>query len=160
MKRLLHSLLLLVFGSFGSVSHAQEIASRRDIDSLIKDIADHQKAEDYSEFLTLLPNLRLFLPLTGPMPEGVPLGQKITLPHDTEIKGRIVSVKDLKLILVFTSRTNPKLGDDYGEIDGRDALQIVLKSRGIDGLLVQSSGTAWVGVDRDKISDVLSKLPK
>lgn len=162
MKRLLLLLSLLVSGSFGSVSYAQKIAERppRDTDSLIKDIADHKKAKDYSEFLTLLPNLRLFLPLVGPLPEGIQRGQKITVQDGTEIKARTVSVKNLQLILVFTSATNPKLGADYAEIEGREALQMVLKSPGIDGLLVQSSGTAWVGIDRDKISDVLSNLPK
>ena len=130
----------------------------RDADSLIKDIADHQKADDYSEFLTLLPNLRLFLPLVGPPPEDLPRGQKITVQDSTEIRARTVSMQGLEYVLVFTSRSNPKLGTDYAEIEGREALQMVLKSPGIDGLLVQSSGTGWVGLDRDKISDLLSNL--
>lgn len=160
MKRLLPLLPLLVFLSLGSVSYGQEIASKpvRDTDALIKDIADHKKTEDYSEFLTLLPKLTLFLSLQGPLPEGLPRGQKITL-SEMEIKARTASIQNLKLIVVFTSKSNPKLGADYAEIEGREVLQMVLKSPGIDGLLVQSSGTAWVGVDKDKISDLLSELP-
>src|SRR5688500_6990047 len=103
MKRLLLLLPLLVFGSFASVSYAQEISSKpvRNVDSLINDIADHGKAEDYSEFLTLLPNLRLFLSLAEPLPEGIPLGQKITVKDGMEIKVRTASVQSLKLLLVF-----------------------------------------------------------
>jgi hypothetical protein len=151
-----------VSGSFGSVSYAQKIAAKpaRDVDSLIKDIADNKNAKDYAEFLSLLPNLRLFLPLVGPLPEGFTRGQKITVQDGMEIKARTVSVQSLELILVFTSATNSKLGADYAEIEGREALQMVIKSRAIDGLLVQSSSTAWVAVERDKISDVLSTLPK
>ena len=162
MKRLLLLLSLLVSGSFGSVSHAQKIAEKspRDIDSLIKDIADHKKTKDYSEFLALLPNLRLFMPLVGPLPEGIQHGQKITVRQGMELTARTASVKNLQLVLVFTSSSNPELGAEYAEIEGREALQMVLKSPGIDGLLVQSSGTGWVGVDRDTISDVLSSLPK
>jgi hypothetical protein len=165
MKRLLLLLPLLVFGSFTSftsVNYAQEISSKpvRNVDSLINDIADYEKAEDYSELLTLLPNLSLFLSLAEPLPEGIPLGQKIEVKHGMVIKLRTASVQSLKLLPVFTSSTNPKLAKAYGEIEGREVLQMVVKMPDIDGLLVQSSGTAWVIVKRDKISDVLSKLPK
>lgn len=36
--------------------------SPRDVDSLIRDIADHQRPDDYSEFFRLLPELQLFPP--------------------------------------------------------------------------------------------------
>ena len=129
----------------------------RDINSLLHSIADHKRAEDYSEFFQLLPSLQLFLPLTTPLPNDLPRGEQFQVEAGVEIKAQTVSIKGLECVLVFTSENNPNLGDDYAGIEGREVLQMVLKLPNIDGLVVQSSGTGWVGLDKQKISYVLSR---
>lgn len=130
--------------------------SPRTVDALIRDIADNQRPEDYSEFFRLLPELQLFLPLAGPLPASIPRGEKIVVSAGTEIRARTVSVQGLECVLVFTSADHPNLGSDYAGLDGREALQMVERIPNIDGLLVQSTGTGWVGLDRQKVTHVLS----
>lgn len=128
----------------------------RDLDTLIKDLADHQKEEDYAEFFQHLPGLRLFLPLTAPLPPGFPRGEKFQVPDGSNINARTATVQGMECVLVFTSRENPNLGPYYVEMEGHDVLQMVLKVDSVDGLLVQSSGTAWVGLDRQQVCYMLS----
>ena len=129
--------------------------ARRDIDALIKDIADHQRPEDYSEFLRLLPGLRLYLPLVGPLPPGLS-GKTFRVSADMSIQTRTASMGAREFALVFTSRAHPNLGSEYAEMEGSEVLRMTLRIPGIEGLLVQSTGTGWVGLDREKISFVLS----
>lgn len=131
----------------------------RDPDTLIKELADHQKDEDYSEFFQLLPSLPLFLPLTAPLPSEFPRGQKIQVPEGANLTACTAIVQGMECVLVFTSRENPNLGPHYVEMEGRDVLQMVLKVASVDGLLVQSSGTGWVGLDKHQVSYVLSHQP-
>ena len=130
--------------------------SLRTVDALIRDIADHQRPEDYSEFFRLLPELQLFLPLAGPLPTSIPRGEKIVVSAGTEIRARTASIQGLECVLVFTSADHPNLGADYAGLDGREALQMVERIPNIGGLLVQSTGTGWVGLDRQKVTHVLS----
>lgn len=104
----------------------------------------------------MLPELQLFLPLAGPLPASIPRGEKIVVSAGTEIRARTVSVQGLECVLVFTSADHPNLGSDYAGLDGREALQMVERIPNIDGLLVQSTGTGWVGLDRQKVTHVLS----
>ncbi len=135
------------------------LSPARDPDTLIKDIADHQKEEDYSEFFQLLPSLRLFLPLTAPPPPDFPRGHKVQVPAESNINARTATVQGMECVLVFTSREHPNLGPDYIEMEGHDVLQMVLKVTSVDGLLVQSSGTGWVGLDKHQVSYMLSGKP-
>ena len=128
----------------------------RTIDALIRDIADHQRPEDYSEFLRLLPELQLFLPLAGPLPANIPRGEKFAVSAGTEILARTASIQGLECVLAFTSADHPNLGADYVGLDGREALQMVERLPKIGGLLVQSTGTGWVGLDRQKVTHILS----
>lgn len=130
--------------------------SPRDVDSLIRDIADHQRPDDYSEFFRLLPELQLFLPLASPLPESIPQGESIVISAGTEIRARTASVQGLECVVVFTSADHPNLGNDYAGVDGREALRMVGRIPNIGGLLVQSTGTGWVGLDRQKVAHVLS----
>jgi len=131
-------------------------STRRDVDTLIKDIADHQRPEDYSEFLRLLPRLRLYLPLVGPLPPGLPSGERFQVGADMQLHTRTASIGGQELALAFTSRAHPDLGSEYAEMEGAEALRMTLRVPGIEGLLVQSTGTGWVGLDKEKISFVLS----
>ena len=130
---------------------------KRTIDSLIRDIADHQRPDDYSEFFRRLPTLQLFIPIVGPLPASIPSGERIVIRAGMEIKARTALVQDLECVLAFTSNDNPNLGNDYAGIEGREALQMVLRIPNMGGLLVQSTGTG-VALDRQKVSHVLSMI--
>ena len=127
----------------------------RDVDSLIRDIADHQRQKDYSEFIHLLPGFRLFLPLAAPLPYGIPSGQEIIVRPEMKICMKTASVQGLECALAFTSASHPDLGSDYVGMDGREVLAVVDRLSGMDGLLVQSTGTAWVVLGRQNVADAL-----
>ena len=127
----------------------------RDVDSLIKDIADHQRDKDYSELFTRLPTLRLFLPLAAPLPPDLPPGKALEVGPELTVQCRTTSVQGMDCVLTFTSATHPELGPHYAEIEGHEALAMVLKTS-VSGLLIQSSGTGWIGLDKKKIAHVLA----
>jgi len=124
---------------------------QRSIDDLIRDVADHQKLGDYSELLARLPALTLYLKVLGKLPDHIPREQLYKVKSEDQISISVVSVKDLALALFFTSPDDPRLEANYAAIDGREAARMTLRVPDIDGLVVQSRGTGWVGLDRAKL---------
>jgi hypothetical protein len=126
----------------------------RDIESLIRVLADHALPEDYSDFCRAIPGLRLFLPLVDAAPQSIPRGHQIQIPAGAQLRCRTVSIKGLEFVLAFTSITDARLGANFVEIDGQEALRMVRTMPTVEGLLVQGSGTGWVALDRRKISEL------
>ncbi|MDR3457742.1 MAG: hypothetical protein P4N60_09875 [Verrucomicrobiae bacterium] len=132
----------------------------RDIDTLIRDIADHQKALDYEELFRVLPGLSLFMSLVEAPPDAIPRGIKTEVKAGWNLKARSVHLQGHDLFLLFTSSTHPKIGPHFAGITGRDALEMCNRAPVMGGLLLQSTGTGWVGLDRQKVLYLLSQLTK
>jgi len=60
-------------------------------------------------------------------------------------------MQDLTLLPLYTSQEDKRLNDSYGEIGGLEAMRMVVKGIGVDGLLFQNQGQSWVIVKMDKI---------
>jgi len=132
----------------------------RDVNTLIRDIADHQKASDYEDLFRVFPDLSLFMSLVEAPPGAIPLGTKTKVKAGWNLQARSAHIQGRELFLLFTSHTHPKIGPHYAEITGRDALEMCSLAPTIGGLLLQSTGTGWVGLDRQKVLHLLSRLPK
>ena len=140
-----------MFGNlFGKRSKA------RSLDDLIRDIADAQKPEDYAEFFKRLPQARLFMKLLGEVPATIPRGVKHQVRSGETVSARTATVQGLEVVVLFTSNTDARLGAQYAEIELQEALHMVERTPALGGLLVQSTGTGWVGMDRAKVSHLLA----
>ena len=64
----------------------------------------------------------------------------------------------LKAILFFTSRDNANLNKPYAGILWERALEMLLKMPQANGLIIQSSDMAWVGIDKQKAGTLLSSI--
>jgi hypothetical protein len=130
----------------------------RDLDTLINDIADHKQENDLLELFRYFPTWRLFLPLVDSVPEDLLHGERITL-TDEHVQFATASVQGLECAITFTSIVGPGLNPErMAMIDGREALQMVLKTT-LDGLLIQSS-TGYVVIQRKQIEQMLGHQSK
>lgn len=132
----------------------------RDIDTLIMDIADHQKAMDYEELFRVIPGLRLFISLVNAPPVDVPRDVIIQVKADWGMQAKSVTIQGHDLFLLFTSPTHPQIGPHFAGITGQEALEMCMRAPSMGGLLLQSTGTGWVGLDRQKVTHLLSQLNK
>jgi hypothetical protein len=148
----------IVVGIPGPDSPVDESERGRDLDTLINDIADHNREDDLLELLNNLSSLRLFFSVAGPVPENLPYGERIVI-KDEHIECRTASIQGLQCALAFTSPADPRLDTERFMTDGLEALRIVLKTT-LDGLLIQSSRTGWVIIQRKQIEQILSEQSK
>ena len=129
------------------------------IDSLINNIADHNREDDFLELVSNLPILPLYFQMAGPVPENLPHGKHIVLEPE-HIEFSTAFVEGLECVFAFTSPADPRLGPErVAMMEGLEALQMVLKTT-LDGLLIQSQGTGWVVIQRWQIEQILSRRPK
>jgi len=131
--------------------------SPRDLDQLIFDIAEYQRNEDYEEFYARIMSHRFYLSLLSPVDSSVPRGERIVVRADSGMRTRCAEIQGLKLVLFFTTATDARLGEHYAEIEGSEALRMALRSDHTDGALFQNNRSSWVGLDKQKISHVLSR---
>ena len=143
----------------GPDSPVDESEPSRDLDTLITDIADHNRENDSLELFSRLPTLHLFLSLVDPLPEKFSHGERILLQNE-HLKCHTASVQGLECALSFTSSADPRLNPErLVMIDGLEALQMVLKTT-LDGLLIQSPRNVWVVIQRKQIEQILSQRSK
>jgi hypothetical protein len=129
----------------------------RDIDQLIYDIAEYQRTKDYEILYKLMTETIFFCPVDSESIKNIPQGEKYITKSADKIKTYFVEMNGLKLIPFYTSNNDERLKTSYFEIDGIDALKMVLESKGISGLLIQNNKNSWVGFDEQKIRWILSK---
>jgi len=129
-----------------------------DIDRLIFDIAQHKRTEDYEAFCEVIVGRVFFLQIdpasTSGMPRGVPCRIKST---DRVRLTPLAKMQGLTLLPLYTSQEDKRLNDSYAEIEGLEAMRMVVKGIGVDGLLFQNQGQSWVVLKMDKIRWVLAK---
>ena len=63
---------------------------------------------------------------------------------------------NLCAVVFFSSSDNEYLNEEYGGIIWEKALEMVLKMPNADGLMVQNKSDAWIGIQREKIKELLS----
>jgi hypothetical protein len=135
----------------------KKVKDERDIDQLIYDIAEYQRAKDYEILYKLVTETKFFCPVNPESVKNIPQGEKYTTKPDDKIKTYSVEMNGLKLIPFYTSNNDERLRNSYFEIEGIDALKMVLDSEGISGLLIQNKDNSWVDFDEQKIKWILSK---
>ena len=143
----------------GPDSPIEESQRSRELDTLINDIADHNRENDFLELLSRLPTFHLFLSLVDPVPENLRREEPIRIQNE-HLKFHTASVQGLMCALSFTSPADPRLNpEQLAMIDGLEVLQMVLKTT-LDGLLIQSPGNRWVVIQRKQIEQILSPRSK
>ncbi len=127
----------------------------RDVNKLIQEIADHNRSAAYAELFRRLPAIKLYFPVSQSAIQTLPKGKPVQVPKDSNLRLPNTVVKGRSFVVLYTSSSDNRLGEHYAEIQGAEALRMVMRIPDVDGLLIQAEGTAWVGIDKDKISHVL-----
>jgi len=130
--------------------------SRRSLDELIFDIAEHHRDADFDEFFTRMQSHVFYLPLAGRL--SAPSGTKITVGEGVLTKH--VVMQNMKLFVFFATNDHPKLGPVFGGIEGTEALRMTLAAPDIDGALFQNANASWIGMDKQKCQHVLGLVSK
>ncbi len=131
---------------------------KRDIDQLIYDIAEYQRAKDFEILYKIMTATKFFCPVDAETVKNIPQGEKYVTNSDDQIKITQVEMNGLRFISFYTSNSAEGLRNSYLEIDGLDALEMTLKSEGISGLIIQNKENSWFGFDKQKIKSILSEF--
>jgi hypothetical protein len=127
----------------------------QNVDELIRRIADHNRPADYVELYVLLPTLKLYFPVSPSAAQSLPKGRPFKVGQDADLRLQCAAVQGRRLAVLYTSPADERLGAHYAEIEGDEALRMALRMPDAEGLLIQARGTAWVGIEKQKIADVL-----
>ncbi|GAB7025022.1 hypothetical protein [Geotalea toluenoxydans] len=63
------------------------------------------------------------------------------------------------MALFYTSKLDTRLSQHYGGMPLLRAIEMVCNMDGVDGMLIQSDGEAWVVANKDALRKLLSTLP-
>lgn len=128
-----------------------------DIDQLIFDIAEQHRKKDYNLFVTLVKEGVFFCKVDPASVRDLPEGQyTVQAGDDMKLTG-LASIQGMRLLPLYTSRSDTRLGNSYVGLTGKEALRMVLKTKDIDGLLFQNASVSWVVLQRQQVQDVLAK---
>ena len=122
-----------------------------DLDELVSQAASTQAWEDYERLFDALRGVELYFHVTVNNEDG-----------ENGIKRSPVSTPlvsagpGLDAVLLFTSRDNANLDKPYAGIVWERALEMLIGMPDADGLIIQSNGTGWVGLDRQGAQSLLS----
>ncbi len=130
----------------------------RDINELIHEIADRKRPLDYDELFRRLPALKLYFPVSASAIDNLPRGTPLQVGKDSALRAATAAVNGKTFVLLYASRSDKRLGEHYAEIEGMEALRMVMRIASADGLAIQAEGTAWVAMDKKKIGSALGVL--
>lgn len=145
-----------MFGIFRRKNQA-DTTPERDINDLIRDIADHQRPADHDELLRRAPSLMWYMPVTVGSDQTFQDRESVRVTDDMQMRARFATVQGRNFVVLYTSRNHPDLGSQCAGIEGREAMAMALKMDGIHGVLFQSTGTGWAGIDRSSIKQLLGR---
>jgi hypothetical protein len=124
----------------------------RDLDTLIRDMADRQDPDDQAELFARLRSMRLVFPYTADQADELARAKReggtVPIPSTT--------VYDREVAVSYASGAHPALGELRFELRAEEVMRMVLEMPGVDGLLIQSTGTGWLVISREKISKLLA----
>jgi len=121
------------------------------IGELVSKAADTKATEDYDRLFVSLSGAELFFNINStpdtnsgtPMPVSTPL---VDIGHGQ------------KAVVLFTSKDNANLNKNFGGIEWKRALEMLLKMPQADGLILQNNESAWVGIDKQKATVLLESF--
>jgi tetratricopeptide (TPR) repeat protein len=125
----------------------------RDLDTLIRDMADRRNPDDHAELFARLRSQKLVFSIVGGGTDHRPRGVRI---DGGGLQIPVATVEDMDVAVAYASGAHPDLGEERCEMEGEEALRMVLEIPNADGLLIQSTGTGWLVIPRKRISELLA----
>lgn len=119
----------------------------RKVDELVSQAAASNVMEDYDRLFAALEGTELFFNVSTEQD-----GDK-SAPVSTPL---VTAGPGLSAVLFFTSRDNANLKKPYGGIVWEKALEMLVKMPQADGLIIQSGGKDWIGLDKEKAKSLLA----
>lgn len=124
-----------------------------DLDSFVIARASSQIADDFA--LSLLEN-EVFFSLDPDFAAGRSGSVRLASQH--AIRFDFAEIAGKKLALFYTTKSDARLIDPVAGISFGEALRWVATAGSVDGLLLQSSGAAWIGLDMEAIRSAIARF--
>lgn len=106
-----------------------------------------------NDFLVEYKDLEIYFPLgNSELEDG-----SVHLPPGDGLEVKIVEGDGLKLMLFYALRQDQRLGKKFAGIPLCRAAQLVVEFQGVDGMLLQSSGDAWIVVKKEALMEIVPK---
>ncbi|WP_284197242.1 hypothetical protein [Chitinimonas prasina] len=131
--------------------------SKRDLEQLIFDVAEHQADKDFRELYAIMRGKQVFVPIDrGSIPAAAAAGEQyVTTANDCLKMQYVIGPNGQFLIPSATSEDSPIVQNGYVGMDWTAFLQMVAKlDSSFFGALLQGK-TSWVAFDRDRINYIL-----
>jgi len=116
--------------------------NNNDLNGLITKAANSQASEDYEFFFQNAREKEFYF-------EATREGNETTIP--TALIG-----EDLEAVVFYVNPKDSKLSETYAGILWEEGLEMVVKMSKSLGLVIQSTGTAWIAIKNEKIVELLN----
>lgn len=128
----------------------------RNLDGLIAAAANTKADQDYEILFAALVGAELFFNISTATKSGS-AGTSGSKP--TPLSTPLVDVgHGLRAVALYTAKENSNLKKPFGGVTWQKALEMVSRMPDADGVVLRSSGTAWVAIDKKRalmLSDAL-----
>ena len=133
-------------------------ADNRDLESLIYDIAENQRNEDYVALYDRLQTTTLFLPVDADsLPARIAPGEKYVVTSADCIKMPLAFVPEIgDCAPIATHRNCRMLERGYVEVTWFDFLRLVARLPGSPGALLQGV-RSWIVFDSGRVTYIMKK---
>lgn len=141
----------IIVGMVGEEFKGESSSGYTDLDQLIFDIAEHKLESDLETLYQILPEEEFYLPMkmiSARKPgEAFKTGQGDQVATSKLPNGMI-------MVSIYTRTTIMRTS--FGGMTGKEALRMILKMDGVDGLIVINKSNSWVGINKAVAADILN----
>lgn len=130
---------------------------RRDINSLIFDLAEYKRPRDQELLLRMLWDKEIYSPIISSnveFPDGigtqVRLGQAIMLPTAWIQNG-------MSMVRFYANKDDPRLSYKFIGQKLEDAFNMIMESSNLDGIMIVNRQNSWVALEKAEIRKLLDE---
>lgn len=119
----------------------------KNLNQLIFDIAEHQRARDIEEIYKRLRHLDLFAPILGANFE-LEDGRKTLIEKGMDLRTPTTQIQGMAFAVFLVNKTDPRLGDNFIGMNAAEVFDMVEKTNHLAGFAFYNDRESFFGIAR------------
>jgi hypothetical protein len=119
-----------------------------EINALISKAVETKLKADYDAVYAAMKEAEVFFNVKPEFPDGTGRMETAT----------IEAAPGFTAIVFFISKTHPNIQAPFAGITWKKAMEMVMKTPNVDGLVIQGGDSAWIGLNKNYMRTLLAAL--